>query len=507
MSELNLGFDHGLGDCCHFAAMLQLYRRRGYEIGVHYQPNKAAIFKAAGVHYLPVDHVSDHPWQYPPDFGQLTFDPPWAGNKVFGNINRQPLPPIGDEHELWEELRNVSLPLKAVVSEADRAEADRFLSGLPRPVILVHTHGNNWKDRKNLSDETTLELYIRLLDDTRGSVVLLDWDQRVPKLSHARVRHIGDDWERISLEKLWSLIDQSDLFIGVDSGPYHFASFTDVPVVGVWHRHHPWQCTMPRALTANLVSASRREYAASRRRDWNILEYAGAEPTAAEIATVAERMLGCPHYLAHRENIARDVQLQQFIDWCQATTSLSAHADRHTSFDVLLRAVKQRFQDATIVETGCIRAAEDWSAGYSTYLFAVYLTRRKAGRLHSFDNEPEHLRLAETLIAPFGERVQFHQGDSVECLSRFSGTIDVLYLDSLDVEDPRHAEHTLREVKAAESKLHARSLVLIDDTGWQRGWVGKGALAVPWLLDKPAPPQRLPFQSAASSPYEAIHDG
>jgi hypothetical protein len=34
-------------------------------------------------------------------------------------------------------------------------------------------------------------------------------------------------------------------------------------------------------------------------------------------------------------------------------------------------------------------------------------------------------------------------------------------------------------------KLHDRSLMLIDDTPWTAGqWTGKGAKAVPWLLER-----------------------
>ena len=43
-----LWFDHGLGDCVQMAHVLDLYRRRGYDIQVHYEPNKQAVFETAG---------------------------------------------------------------------------------------------------------------------------------------------------------------------------------------------------------------------------------------------------------------------------------------------------------------------------------------------------------------------------------------------------------------------------------------------------------------------------
>jgi hypothetical protein len=73
--------------------------------------------------------------------------------------------------------------------------------------------------------------------------------------------------------------------------------------------------------------------------------------------------------------------------------------------------------------------------------------------------------------------------DQLDVLAaRTQQPIDVLYLDSLDVEDPRHAEHGLAEIKAAEPKLSPRSIVVFDDTVWDGSWVGIGALGVPYLL-------------------------
>lgn len=70
-------------------------------------------------------------------------------------------------------------------------------------------------------------------------------------------------------------------------------------------------------------------------------------------------------------------------------------------------------------------------------------------------------------------------------LNDFPEPIDVLYLDSLDTNEPGHAEHALREVQAAYRHLHAQSLVLFDDTPFGgNAFTGKGAVAVPWLLEQ-----------------------
>jgi hypothetical protein len=70
----------------------------------------------------------------------------------------------------------------------------------------------------------------------------------------------------------------------------------------------------------------------------------------------------------------------------------------------------------------------------------------------------------------------------VRWLEANADPIDLLYLDSLDADDPLHAEHCLAEIQAAAHALGPRSFVLIDDTPWSDGaWRGNGCLAVPWL--------------------------
>lgn len=481
MPELKVWFDHGLGDCCHFAALVQLYRRRGYEVGIHYEPNKAAIWKAAGVTWLPLEEATHHPWEYPSDFGSFPCEESWAGSKLYWNMDRGPLPPLGDKQQLWDEWCEVRLSARDVVSQDDQRDVDRFVAALPRPLLLLHTRGSNWCASKDLDDAAALELYRLLLDRTGGGLLLLDWDCRVPRLAHARVRHLREDWEHISLEKLWCLMESADLFIGVDSGPYHFAALSDVPVVGIWRNHFPSQCGLPRPATVNLVRSGMRFASIPRRAQWNLVEYAGAEPTPEDIMHVAQQVLAGPRYLC-RDQIGRDVQLQHFVEQCRQTTLLSAHADRQRSLNRLLCEASRRFRDPVIVETGCIRSSEDWSAGYSTYLLAAYLAGRGTGLLHSVDADPVHLDFARHAVSPFGARISFHLADSAAWLRQFSGQIDVLYLDSRDSDEPGADSHALAEVEAAFSRLTADSLVLIDDTVWSRGWQGSGAKAVPWLL-------------------------
>ena len=58
-------------------------------------------------------------------------------------------------------------------------------------------------------------------------------------------------------------------------------------------------------------------------------------------------------------------------------------------------------------------------------------------------------------------------------------------LDSLDTEFPGAADRTLREIQAAYPQPRETSMVVCDDTAYcQRQFRGKGAQAVPWLLER-----------------------
>ncbi len=88
----------------------------------------------------------------------------------------------------------------------------------PRPLILFAPQGNTATESKNLDHETQAEVLRGLLDLTDGTVIQLDWDQRVFKLPNWRVRHLGDDWRPLGTIELYALIQRADLVIGCDSG-------------------------------------------------------------------------------------------------------------------------------------------------------------------------------------------------------------------------------------------------------------------------------------------------
>ena len=139
----------------------------------------------------------------------------------------------------------------------------------------------------------------------------------------------------------------------------------------------------------------------------------------------------------------------------------------------------------TIVETGCVREKNDYSAGYSSVLFGGFL-ERYGGRLYSVDISARNIETCRKLTRRYAEFAKAYQSDSVAFLREWpvmseKSPIDLLYLDSLDYplnnEFPRELsqQHCLEELDAALPSLAPRAIVLIDDADMPGG--GKPLLA------------------------------
>src|SRR5690606_5721331 len=91
-----------------------------------------------------------------------------------------------------------------------------------------------------------------------------------------------------------------------------------------------------------------------------------------------------------------------------------------------------------IVETGCVRLADDWGAGMSTSLFCEFL-ETYGGYIWSVDINHKNVLLCNQLTEPFAKHRLCVQDDSVNFLKNklhtlagFENRIDLLYLDSYD---------------------------------------------------------------------------
>jgi hypothetical protein len=484
---IQVNFNHGLGDCVMFAHQVPLYREAGWCVEIGCQPDKRILFEAAGAETSDVN--PEWPfigWDHPtaqtsnPD-SSLVF---W--NKAGWNLSTRPMPDIGSKETLWKDYAKTQIDISGHIGTDAVRDTELFLSTLPKPWVALHTVGNSFQNAKSLPNALTQDLYSKLLDQMEGTLILLDWDKRVPRLNHYRVRHLTDDWMRIDIPRLLALLERVHLLIGIDSGPFHATRFLDTPALGIfWNEeHHPVKYCLPRRKQAAIVPAKIKRNLSNRARmDYNIVLSEEAMPSAEFIARHAVRMLEGTRYLSEGQ-LGADLRLQQMVrDWSRGNgNEVSLRMDRDRGWDAILRECRQRFSHPRIVETGCIRTRDDWrGAGNSTILLGEFATLT-GGSLISVDLDPRHCELARTAVCDL-KVVSVVCSDSVAWLKAESGEIDLLYLDSLDSFAPRSEEHALEEAQAALPRLHERSILAFDDTAYScGGFKGKGGKAVPYLL-------------------------
>ena len=154
---------------------------------------------------------------------------------------------------------------------------------------------------------------------------------------------------------------------------------------------------------------------------------------------------------------------------------------RWPTMKVALNLLYQMNRPVNILETGCVRQEHDWGSGMSTLIFAEYL-QRYGGRLTTIDNALAHMLVCKSVTKEYSHIIKYVVEDSLVELERMVNedglTIDLLYLDSMDCPlDGTSAwpsqEHALKEFKAAKPMLHSKSVVLIDDIGFENGGKGK----------------------------------
>ncbi len=160
---------------------------------------------------------------------------------------------------------------------------------------------------------------------------------------------------------------------------------------------------------------------------------------------------------------------------------LGRRADTFRSvFSHLLEA---KPNNVTIVETGMINDPGNWNGhGQSTILFDE-LTKAVGGMVFSVDISPNAVDTTRGLVS---NKVFAVHGNSLHFLTQFNQPIDLLYLDSFDLDhdDPAPAAaHCLFEFVAASRNLHTGSIVAIDDTWWldNEAPFGKGMLVCPCM--------------------------
>ncbi len=177
-------------------------------------------------------------------------------------------------------------------------------------------------------------------------------------------------------------------------------------------------------------------------------------------------------------------------------------AARAETFALMFEHLDRHDRPVMIVETGCLRKADNWAGdGQSTLLFARY-AEMCGGHVESVDIDPEATAVCQRLVD--SDSLSMETGDSVSFLAWRAGkfgadrvfaaypSIDLLYLDSFDyrADDPLpSAIHHHRELMAAMPMIRPDTLVVVDDSPAfiddnQRAEIGgKGFLVAKHMLN------------------------
>ena len=150
---------------------------------------------------------------------------------------------------------------------------------------------------------------------------------------------------------------------------------------------------------------------------------------------------------------------------------------RQSSFETIFEFLN-KIKYPTIVETGTYREQDSYEGdGCSTLLFDKYVECH-GGNLISIDIDPKACQLARNATT---EAIVIER-DSVKALGEMNGHVDLLYLDSYDINDWDNdwapASHHLKELFAAKNLISTGTLIVVDDNDHlsSGNLIGKGRL-------------------------------
>ncbi|MFY0629389.1 MAG: class I SAM-dependent methyltransferase [Flavobacteriaceae bacterium] len=162
---------------------------------------------------------------------------------------------------------------------------------------------------------------------------------------------------------------------------------------------------------------------------------------------------------------------------------------RRATFRKTLELLNER-NVKVLVETGTSRKGLKATRGdgAATIVFGKWASQNKA-KLFSVDISEESVSESRNEVKNQGldDVVTVYLSDSIAFLNDFKEPVDFLYLDSYDYSSVKEVqvksqEHHLKEFKAIESRLHDKTIVLIDDCRLEGG--GKGKMAIEYMLQK-----------------------
>ena len=292
--ELKVRLEAGLGDAVAASMVIKVLENHGHNITVSVNSNRTFVYECAGVPTTPMEpSVPFHRWRYyDDDWGDMS-KPVWQSSKPMMAFRDDVFPKLEPASALWSELCAIRVSAREKIKPDVAKEVKSFLDGLPKPILALHTAGNSFASKKNLSHDVSIGVMDRWLQQTKGSIVQINADKGEPSHQHPHVK-THRSWRRIGLDWLCGLFYEADLMIGVDSGPFHLAAFTDVPCLGVFRQIQPIHCAIPNPNAHYLVSDLHHETWEKEKHDWQFIEYRGPEPDADDVFAAAMEVMTQP---------------------------------------------------------------------------------------------------------------------------------------------------------------------------------------------------------------------
>lgn len=135
----------------------------------------------------------------------------------------------------------------------------------------------------------------------------------------------------------------------------------------------------------------------------------------------------------------------------------------------MIGLVLQSRPGCTIVETGTVREPGNWAGdGQSTVVWDTFAAEM-GGTVTTIDVDPH----CAEVVAQLGlTHTTALTGDSLTILPTLTGPVDLLYLDSMDINwsNPGpSSEHHLAELVAADHLLGPGTIVAVDDNAHGTG--------------------------------------
>jgi ADP-heptose:LPS heptosyltransferase len=124
---------------------------------------------------------------------------------------------------------------------------------------LCNFRGASFKERKDLSDYEAAAVALAL-EDAGYQVLIWDAVDRTELPEQGIGRRAPEDLVAGNAGMLAALIAETDLFVGVDSGPLHLASAIGAKAIGLWPRQSPLHCICHDDTTTHLIRKGAPEY-------------------------------------------------------------------------------------------------------------------------------------------------------------------------------------------------------------------------------------------------------